>query len=382
MFAYFFIGNKQKTAENGKAILKFTSFELRDLELNPNMYHALGFAGMGDRENALETVKYDMDRAGDQDMMVVAMVYILLGDTQQAMRKIEPYALKVDKMGTQHLFFSPYIYPLHSFPEFRRIAEQKGFEVYKDNNGLLRPTYAEYSTLKDGYKQIEELRSSSNWLEDINKQCPIDLGQNGLLMSVSANPYSKVITWNYQVQPDQMDLDILSDEKYNRDFENIQILTLIIKEPGILKETEWSSEHIFSYPDNSKKIVLSITPTKIKEVTKTPVTQSRLDLASLQYLVNVGNYRYRSRNEGSSELTDKFLVVTLILPEDEFSAIEIAGTNYKNAVAATFKEPGMRIYTEAMVRLNIGYKAVYVNRKKNRKLEFSFTPQELKNLLR
>ena len=381
MFAYYLTGNKQKTAENGKAILKFTSFELRDIGLNPNMYHALGFAGMGDRENALETVKYDMDRVGDQDMMVVAMVDILLGDTQDAMRKLRPYALKEDKMGTQHLFFSPYIYPLHSFPEFKNIAEQKGFEVYRDANGLLRPTFAEYSNIKDGFKQVDELRTSSNWLEDINKQCPIDMGQNGMLMSVTADPYTKVVKWNYQVQPDQMDLDMLSNVKYNRDFENIQILNLIIKEPGILKETEWSAEHIFYYPDNSKRVVLSITPSKVKEVAKTPVTQNRLDKASLQYLVDVDDYRYRSLNEGSVELTDNYLIETLFLPEDKFAAIEIAGPNYKNAAGAPLKNPGMRLYTEAMVRLNIGYKAIFINRRSNKKIEFIFTPQEIRSLL-
>ena len=390
LYAYLFSGDKMKAAEQGRTLLMYTSNALREYGCVPEMYHAIGFAAIGDRENALETVKYALDNNGNPDLMIQAEVDIILGDSTSALKKIDEYTRTPGNMGVQHLFYSPFIYPLHSMPGYKEIAERIGLDVVKEPSGLWRPTlkFSQHADMGGSSRnELDRILSkgvglSDSDLEKINNMCPINMGNMGQLISIDANKRNKVITWKFRITPELMNFDLYKNPKLKQGIEDSEALSMLLYEPEAYKRG-WTKKMIFSYPDNSQTLTFEITPDRMRELSKQKVNQKLLDLTFLKYYADMMDVHYREKSIGGADLSENYLTILEEVDNNEgtISQMKLSNDLYRNQLESLIMDPSMRNYMEAMIREGITFKWIYKDNVTEEEFVFEFSPSDIKNLL-
>lgn len=389
MFSYFFLGNKEKTQENAKKLVEYPDALLVEKDLNPHMYHALGYAGLGDKKRALETLRGDMDLVGDPDLMVAAEVDILLGDNQSAMDKMGRYSLQPDKMDANALLYTPYVYPLHSYPKYKEMVENMGIPVAYNSIGLLRPTINEDSKSMGGTpkSELDKILSNPDQITEssiarINRLCPIDMGDSSQLISIQLNKNTKTFTYNYQVNPEHFDLEIYNNPELKKLYEEMRCLEILIASPGHGLDG-WTFRQVYSYPGGSHKISFNTYNSLMaQKLSKQPVNQKRINSKKLEWLIKIIDASKRAQGNGKAELRgSNFEIIEYIDPEfQSINVVKMQRYTFVEYVKMDIKENIEGIYS-IISDLGLNFRYIFRDNTTGEEVVIEFTPSEIQSIL-
>lgn len=379
-------GDKEKAEKYYSSIISTPAEGIDEQGFIPAFYYAMAYSGLG---MGKETMKWLSEL--DQDAYYGAMPYMYarLGEDDKAMD-----ALKSNKGNhvLPHLSIL-YDYNFHGLqknPEFSEWLAENDIPTTVDKDSGLLVLKLEFQPETMGgtsYEEVMKLLTSNpqQWLIEINKLCPVDMGSAGQLIGVDLNEDKHEIIYNFRTPKDETYIDIYDIAPDSPEMEQritVTALALVAQNPEIASMPDGNFKYNYVSFDGSKRNSLTLSANKLKEVSKMSENQEEVDKFMIQYWIDQENNLY-AKNENtkgfSSEFKDGWYILTMPVANSEaFASVELFKDNVKdNLIKNLTKDMSMALKLPVVVRANVGLRYRLVDPSTGNNVYIDITPEEL-----
>lgn len=371
MYVYYLQGDKTRAQAIASMITSMDEEDLNNGELSNGYYLAAAYAMNGQRLDALK--QYSQVYSNDDSEFLV-MIDALTGYEDQAVATLRKNA-ESELVSGADLLYNKFYYPLHKLPAFKEFVEDQeiGYEV-DPTSGLLRMSVK--IDTGDAVKNYERLQSldadgPQELADKINAISPLDMG----IVSITGAQYDKKrkkITLNVEAPKESVEV-YNKNPRLKEKFEELQSLGMLQKVPK-MAEFDATFEWVFTDPDKETKVVLSVTPQKIKKLAGVLKSQNELDRMNLDFWIELVN----ASGEEKMYFEGNNIVDEANLDEDvDIFVFEMFKSQLKENILTLFQQPGYSLRAEQMVRSGVGFIVRYMQRSSGKQIEVVLTPGEI-----
>lgn len=221
--------DKMKADSEYNDILKMSETDIANEEQIPQSMYAMVYSGLGDIDKAIAAVKDLSGKLPDVEISSMPLLYARAGMKSKAIDALKKYSNEAEWSALSDLY-SYNFYNLHSEPEFAKLMASNGVNTrYNDTTHLLEyvPEDLYHSAGGTPLGEVMNLLANNpaNWVEEVNKLCPIDMGAAGQIVSVAFDNQVKIVSINYVSDPEMINFKLInSSPSYKKKNEDIIML--------------------------------------------------------------------------------------------------------------------------------------------------------------
>lgn len=369
-------------------ILKKTPQELINEGFDPFLYYAMAYSGMGNEEMALKLMHEGIEENPGSEVAFRSLVNARLGNKSEAIKALRNY-YGDNGNGILSELYDHNFHGLHSEQEFIDLLAENGIKTTLNPGTNLLEFELESIDLSSGGTSLEEIEdliasNPTEWVKEINKRCPVDMGYLGQLESLNYDEPTKTITYSLITNPGVMNFDAFeSDPEYKQKKEEIMMLGTLSENAALI-----NSGLTFIYnvreKDNSKKVSLVFTPAKIKSINEKYSSQDDIDKLLLQFWKDEEEQIMKNNPATANtilEFNGKEYSYIYLIPDENVVGMELFDSQLKKRLTPFFKDLSLKSKLPVFIRQNISIKFIYRGIETGKELVIEFTPEDFKEYI-
>lgn len=379
-------GQRIKAANEYNDLLHLSEEEIIENGFIAQYVYAMAFSGLSDYSSTLKCIEELSKINPEFKTQFTPSLFSRLGKKEDAINALRDYA-KDNVWNARFDLYSYNFHNLHSEQAFVNLLAENGVTTkYNPTTKLLEfdPDSERFSMGGTAYADVMEMLSSNpkDWVKEMNKLCPIDMGQLGQITSVEFNEHNNTLIYNYKTSPlNSLYYEIKDNPSLVKEQEDNMILNLLNQNPA-LANLNLNIIYNFKSYDDKETCQMNLRANRIKELSKKALNSDEIDMMSIKTAIENDNNTFRKNGaiEGSKAFLDnEWYTILIIVPENDgtFSRYEIFANDIKSQMSKNFKDPSMMVLIPILLRQNIGFKYIFKSDKSNRTVEITFTPEEI-----
>lgn len=383
-------GNTLKADSEYNDILRKTEDEITKEGQLPQYVYAMAFSGLGNKDRAISSIKLFVKDNPSAETQFLPSVYSRLGLKSEAIAALKAYTAE-NKWNALFDLYSYNFHILHPEASFAELLSDHGVKTtFNETTKLLEHipdnifTTAGVSSLEDAKDILAD--NPSDWLEAINKLCPIDIGLGGKIVSVDFEEKSRTVQYNCVISPLVFNFNLTNGNAlYKKKKEDVFALGFLSNNPKIANLGLTTIYHIKA-SDNSGESDLIISPARIKDLKMKMQSQDEIDKLMLDFWLEEDSLMIPDNPmapDAAVELDGSILTYTYPMPEDDgtMSRIELFKSDVKDQLSNLIKDASMQNRLPVYIRQDITLRFIYKGKTTGKCIDFVFTPEELTTYL-
>jgi tetratricopeptide (TPR) repeat protein len=383
-------GQSEKANKIYNDILQMSQTEIIEQGGVPQVMFALAYSGLGNKAQAVKTISELDEIIPSGSVSFLPMIYARLDAKADAVQAFKEY-VKVNKWNALLDVYTYNYHNLHTEQEFVNLLAENNVQTRLNQETNLLEYVPKAINISSGGTSLEEAMSKLNnntedWVESINKLCPIDMGFLGQVISVGFDKKTNTAEYNYVTAPGAIDYELINNNPVLRKKkEDVIALGLLFDSPEII-DSGVAFKYNFMSKEGDEHCSFLFSNQRLKELYQKSKSQDEVDRMRLELWVEEQKLSMH-RNSLTRNVSVEFdgSCISYIYPTSEtdgsFSSIELFRSEQKSRIMGLFKDPVISQYTPALVRQNITVKFIYKGDISGRTVEISFTPEELSQFL-